>query len=175
MKEHPIIFNTENVKAILEGRKTQTRRVIKPQPLTYLPEYNQVDMFMFAYPTKYGSDTPVLARCPYGQVGDRLWVRESFLYCNGFRYKATDNDPVMKYKPAIFMPRWASRITLEITRLRVERINDISYNDARTEGFLSPAMFHEKWDSLNAKRGYGWKINPWVWVIEFGAIGVREI
>jgi hypothetical protein len=199
MKEHPIIFSGEMVRAILEDRKTQTRRIIKPQPnpyvcgdevrLTYVPSipYYQVGIFNH-HPCEFREDAGFI-KCPYNQPGDRLWVRETFGYHQAgvdnivyrakepnARYKITDN----KWKPSIFMPRWASRINLEIVNIRVERVNDIAHEDAILEGFHEGTdpnnygtgsrardWFAELWDSINAKRGYGWKVNPWVWVIVF--------
>ena len=134
--------------------------------------------------------------CPYGVPGDRLWVRETF-YSNGMckntmscHYRATYNglftpDTVpWKWTPSIFMPRWASRITLEITGVRVERVQDISEEDARAEGipdeyraghriYYRP-RFKTLWDSINAKRGFGWDSNPWVWVVEFKRVGADQ-
>ena len=192
MKERPIIFSGEMVRAILDGRKAMTRRVIK---------YYQFD-FRQAPATS--------TECPYGQPGDRLWVRETWsgpLYPQGDRifYKANgvEDDsgerdgwwfdipgkkgeeefiPNFKanWKSPLFMPRWASRILLEITAVRVERIKDIAGKDIEAEGipvdftisgaFSALHKFHELWDSLNAKRGYGWDANPWVWVISFRRI-----
>ena len=172
MKERPIIFSGEMVRAILDGRKTQTRRVIKPQPLRDYAELR--------------------SRCPHGVPGDRLWVRET----HGFlaeqvlyradvpsdfeEYKKTAFWRVEKWRPSIHMPRWASRITLEITGVRVELVQRIGLGDITAEGIqadLGPAAhstindsyvrFIELWDSINAKRGYGWDTNPWVWVLEF--------
>ena len=197
MKEHPILFNTENVRAILDGRKAQTRRVIKSQPpASYHSPIEIVDaMWGFLKPSQ--GDLPHIITCPYGQAGDRLWVRETWNV--GYEYDALSpsglwNHPQVYYiaddlrgialigktRPSIFMPRWASRITLEITEVRVERLQEISINDCKNEGikdrvtkvgndWLSDAIvqFRELWDSLNAKRGYGWEVNPWVWVVLF--------
>ena len=176
MKERPILFSGEMVRAILDGRKTQTRRVVKP-PKGMSERYAGVD-----FP------------CPYGVRGDRLWVREAFSRCacglclrgwpkNGYHmpsYRA-DTERDIVYHPSIHMPRWASRIDLEITGIRVERVQDISEHDVLCEGVRwdgehdSPWMlqlntFHQLWDSINGKRGYGWDKNPWVWVVEFKRI-----
>jgi len=173
MKERPILFSGQMVRAILEGRKTMTRRVIKPQPVG-----------AWAAPGK--------TACPYGQPGDRLWVRETFAtLCPGsyeeekpragahqdIRYKASDRMADCsadirgyRWRPSIFMPRWASRINLEITAVRVERVKDISINDAHAEGMTGTHTlgdFRELWDSINSKRGHGWDANSWVWVVEF--------
>jgi len=204
------------VRAILEGRKTMTRRVINPQP----PEE-----FEAPYLDKDGrwkvceNNSPDVLRtyqlhCPYGVLGDHLWARETFANINKpgikpeYIYRA---DPVEideyendggKWKPSIHMPRWASRITLEIVSLRVERLQDISEEDARAEGIKEKRWqdlkkcpmsliggigstlpscpqyrygFYELWDSINAKRGCSWESNPWVWVIKFKRILGKEV
>jgi hypothetical protein len=149
-------------------------------------------------------------RCPYGYPGDRLWVRETFaagepghpsgaglrVYLNLPREKQCDTKivyasdeadvyyPPIPWRPSIHMPRWASRITLEVVSVKVERLQDISVADAKAEGircsdcppgFLTPdrhycgcrSLFANLWDDINDKRGYGWSQNPWVWVVEF--------
>lgn len=191
MKERPILFSSEMVRAILDGRKTQTRRVVRPQP----PEE-----FGFAICDPHGlccwsadaeeggdcfpSDNPM--RCPYGQPGDRLWVRETWGYGEPREvnpgtiiatavYRADpDATPNNGWKPSIHMPRWAGRITLGIIAVRVERVSDISTEDAFDEGILQGAgargRFRELWDSINSERGYPWESNPWVWVVEFRVI-----
>jgi hypothetical protein len=205
MKERPILFSTPMVKVILDGRKTMTRRVIKPQ----------FKILHALYPD--GSiDTERIFRksdwrihCPYGQVGDRLWIRETFAPCQmlsgktNITYKADGGKPPLylmadgkeipcHWKPSIFMPRWASRITLEITNIRVEKLKEITHDDAVLEGCyynfnlnkgltckLHPEVcdtatvhcFANLWDSINAKRGYSWESNPWVWVISYRLAG----
>jgi hypothetical protein len=207
MRERPILFSSEMVRAILDGRKTQTRRVIKPQPIDVdLVEILCGNKVHYRRPT----DDPMIEEalklpeyqvrsviaglkenCPYGKPGDRLWVRETWAWRYGkekykdqrdIEYKATNEigSGVIFWKPSIFMPRWASRIMLEIVNVRVERVQDISRNDCILEGLSSKISLNnygtgsiEKdgyavlWDSINAKRGYGWDVNPWVWVIEF--------
>ena len=175
MKERPILMNTENVKAILADRKSQTRRVIKPQPeLRVSDEQYKANM------------TKLIYLCPYGQVGDRLWVRETFCEhtTGGVIYRADEKplEGIYSYhtwRPSIHMPRWASRITLEITEVRVERVQEITEEDAKTEGVNEISLidrdgyyssFADLWDSINAKRGYGWDTNPWVWVISFDKV-----
>lgn len=177
MKERPILFRGEMVRAILSGIKTQTRRVLKPQPSFV----NQCGIPF--YPDGKG---PVDYRdCPYGQPGDRLWVRETWMKPEGgaldYRAKWTPRDerkmPVHeKWRPSIFMPRWASRITLGITDVRVERLQMITDSDSLAEGAghlydaeveCPRAGFARLWDSINAKRGCGWNTNPWVWVVKF--------
>lgn len=204
MKERPILFSTAMVKAILESRKTQTRRVIKnPYKYELNPDFSK-SMDSFAI----GGIEKLINNCPYGKPGDRLWVRETwqetiFLHPSdenyGYIYKASENgeawesnDENWKWKPSIFMPYEAARILLEITDIRVERVQDISENDAISEGIemvsefellgnfyanygkedigtaLHPTnSFRTLWNSINAKRGYGWDVNPWVWVVEF--------
>lgn len=159
IEEHPILFSTEMVRAILDGRKTQTRRIIKPQPLKYFPEGAASNnkpprhiWWSFIYPTKHGSDTHIYRKCPYGKVGDRLWVKED-------------------YKYLIQM----ARTFLEITNIRVERVQNISGPDVYNEGCPPECAsyrmwFSHLWNTINAKRGYGWDKNPWVWVIEFKSL-----
>jgi len=197
----PIIFNTAMVKAILDGPKTQTRRVMKPQP--YEEEYLVVGNYTPALVDKNGDQYPadyqlfgaytedgeLTWKCPYGQVGDRIWVRETWGVTYGWDndsprdigqretiyYKAggsTNNEgthlhDVRKWRPSIFMPRRASRITLEITEVRVEQLNCMTESDAHLEGVDNLVTFMLLWDRLNKKRGYEWESNCWVWVITF--------
>lgn len=191
MNDKPIIFSAPMVRAILEDRKTQTRRIIKPQPDKDLDP----DTLKGAW-----EDGFIDVKCPYGKIGDLLWVRESFYEprCDGtVIYRANwkkdaqqrgfDNIPDAvdwKWKPSIHMPRWASRITLQINDIRIERIQDISERAAKAEG-ARPAFtriirenwpvvphpqyvwgFEELWESINGKGS--WNENPWVWVIHFG-------
>ncbi len=174
MKTRPIIFQPEMVRAILDGRKSQTRRVIKPQP--YILTGTQPDEWPDEYPEL----------CPYGVPGDRLWVRETMWRNSGY----IENDkPKLKNDgkiPSIHMPRWKSRLTLEITNVRVERVQDISYQDVFCEGIdkrnirsfelfgdsehrllVARRHFQVLWDKMHKKRGFGWSENPWVWVVEF--------
>lgn len=201
MKEYPVIFNSEMVRAILDGRKTQTRRVIK---LSH--ERGMVNPVIRGRNGEISSISCRLAPtlCPFGQVGDRLWVRETWTHesidaedgCYAPDYRATANgQPVAgKWIPSIHMPRWASRITLEITAVRVERLNDISEEDAKAEGvkpagdmlpdypdtFLTPkgdfatasVAFKRLWESIYGEES--WSANPWVWVIEFHRVEVRD-
>jgi hypothetical protein len=187
MKERPILFNDEMVRAILDGRKTQTRRVAKVETCDTRPLGGG---HVFITPTGcYSPRTPEhhVSYCPYGQPGDRLWVRETFRVIDGqtqpriaIDYRADPEDKWCrigdflgdgkKWRPSIHMPRWASRILLEITNVRVERVQEISVADAKAEGVCglsARAEFLMLWDSINAKRGFGWDANPWVWVIEF--------
>jgi hypothetical protein len=190
MKERPIIFSGEMVKAILEGRKTQTRRVIKPQPKgKYNMTLNSRAQFI-----EWGNKA-YYPLCPYGSVGDRLWVREvwreaytKYIGSNGIIYKADKEKSLgmaeycaYKWKSPIHMPRWASRITLEITDIRVERLQEISEVSAYKEGVnynpytegISVMLFQSLWNSL-AKKGFKWEDDPWVWVLEFERIRGRK-
>ena len=170
------------IRAILNGNKTQTRRVIKVQP----------DKHGDIYPY---NDWKAMKKCPYGQSGDRLWVREThravLLGDQPFlSYRATsDTDEPDRYpitvaqydsiagkpgswRPSIFMPRWASRITLEVTCVNPQELQAISEDDAADEGIerhRGPYIldFAKAWDSINAERGYSWGSNPWVWVVKF--------
>lgn len=178
MKERPILFWGAMVRALLDGSKTQTRRAWRVQP----PPGVRIGW------------VPGETRQPYGWAGDRLWVRETFgISYDGSAipwtgadaqrdgkviYRATfDEKPDegrLPWKPSIFMPRWASRITLEITGVRAERLQAISRGDAMDEGCPFPNMaqgqdprqwYAELWDSINGAGG--WAANPWVWVVEF--------
>jgi len=161
MKEHPILFNSEMVLAILEGRKTQTRRIIKPQPQLYRFGDNHESLSFVSPATIPGysavgvdrvMETAEYLKCPFGKDGDRLWVREKFRYynwleecacyddCNCSRqdgkpiYYADSFDNESKWKPSIRMPRKASRINLIIDEIRVERLQDITPEDCESEG-----------------------------------------
>ena len=172
MKERPIIFSADSVKAIIDGRKTQTRRVVKPNQRTkWLLCYDWTDEYI------KDPDNYLVKECPYGEPGNGLWVRETWADPCDERlpvYKA-DNATAyqsIKWRSPIYMPRWASRITLEITDVRVERLQDINFQGLSAEGMygeLTNALdrYEELWDNLNAKRGYPWSSNSWVWVIEF--------
>lgn len=199
MKEFPILFSAPMVRAILEGRKTQTRRVITEQPLR--PEVaphceNGWWMWRVWTPENTAHGMPSVRigdrRCPYGVAGDRLWVRETFHWSQAVlpgkprrppMYRADGEAGVPKWTPAIHMPRAACRLELEVTGVRVERLQEISANDAKAEGideedfgpppesegfeFDYRAGYQQLWDSLNEKRGFGWSTNPWCWVVEF--------
>ncbi len=198
MSEHPILMSGEMVRAILDGRKTQTRRVILPQPLdTWMkgPDWSKYYVdgqknLWIEHPTKHTE-----IKCPYGVPGDTLWVRETWWGANNGKpyrnaiaplptvvHRANDTSGTanrVKWRPSIHMPRWASRLTLDVVKLRVERVQEISEEDAIAEGVSGngvehgPAKqtaryrYHVLWDRINAKRGYVWASNPWVWVIEF--------
>lgn len=192
MKERPIVFNGETVRAILDGRKTQTRRPYKGVSPTFYPS---------ASGGCWGLPIGEKQKAPLGTVGDRLWVRETFYWEEGsdktieqVAYRASNEMPPQvkamgcRWTPSIHMPRWASRIDLEITRVWVERVQDITEEDAKAEGIVeseigrlasrvlanykmqtrAPAIlqFAELWKSI-----YGtWDANPWVWAYEFRRI-----
>jgi hypothetical protein len=206
-KERPIIFSAPMVRAILEGRKTQTRHVCKPQPV-YVSDCGDRFYDGCDYKKSWCKPNAGFIDCPFGNIGDRLWVKETFgvfdcdrePYDNSisWAYKATPyilepdeetysddlitlDDLVDKeWRSPIYMPRIASRITLEITNIRVERLQDISDKDALAKGIenffgvtyngrFPPAdgrlRFSEMWESTQDKNP--WNTNPWVWVIEF--------
>lgn len=197
MKERPILFNSEMVRAVLDDRKTQTRRVCVGQR-----ELSRAADFQ-------------LSRCPYGQPGDRLWVKETWrvgtpsddkkpkailpsLVARGkgitVLYEAggwksvgpvgrkepayANDEPMPKWagkcRPSIFMPREFSRITLEIESVRVQRVQEITADDCRAEGIGDDFndvgaryCFGQLWNSINEPRSLGWDVNPWVWAITF--------
>ena len=206
MEERPILMNGEMVRATLADLKTQTRRVIKPQPIYTAHDGELAFADRECHPF-YKKQRGI--KCPYGKPGDRLWVRETFRPAgydlNGqvIKYRADGSTKVCDspkslggtglehgevWEPSIFMPRWASRITLEIVSVRVERVQEITLQDIDAEGLhqrgiysiqrkeglsLSGAIrwkFKELWNSINEKRGFGWEANPWVWVVEFKVI-----
>ncbi|MEA4865332.1 MAG: hypothetical protein VB088_08040 [Sphaerochaeta sp.] len=177
MKERPIIFSGESVRAILDGRKSMTRRVVNQRVLERLkfsPSGELLGSFDELHP-EWGM-YPTVDDAPY-QIGDRLWVREAFAFPR--IYKADSNLSDLKWKSPMFMSRLMSRLTLEITDIRVERLPDITNDDARAEGIIPEIIaghayylgeFHDFWNSLNAKRGYPWESNPWVWAISFKVV-----
>jgi len=228
MKEHPIIFSATMVRAILADTKTQTRRVVKPSPEWTEPgtawkfsEDGHSGPGWYAYNEDYPEEGALFYRCPYGQPGDRLWVREAFRFLDSFdrdspsrvgdlclnagyqkpwaptQYEADGlRDNWMnvgtapgsitagKLRPGIHMPLWASRITLEVVSVRVERLADISKDDAMAEGivlqpdggfgladsthynFSDPTdSYCSLWEAINGAGS--WLSNPWVWVVEF--------
>jgi hypothetical protein len=229
VKDRPILFSAPMVRAILESRKTQTRRVVMP-PKGW-PQFSQCDPFAMPPAVWWWNGeherVGVRQECPYGQPGDRLWVRETFAlessvednkppFNDGrpvFRpaptdeyspswfqphYKATDQTPDLccertncrdcadqgygpHWRASIHMPRWASRITLEVVSVRVERLQDISEADARAEGVTdfgnvtndntgeidrdAVEAYESLWESIHGPGS--WEENPWVWVVEF--------
>lgn len=239
----PILFSAEMVRAIQDLRKTQTRRVIKPQPPEFADWFERkTDGFKAYMAPGEPCDYPLI-KAPY-KPGDILWVRETWrigawnedIGCIAVDYKADNyarrewirikdeerfkrywiestDDAIKagvepdengeyhweprqaptKWRPSIFMPREAARLFLKVTSVKVERLQEITEEDARAEGVLwerarkinqletsdsiydnAKALFMRLWDSINAKRGYGWDKNPWVWVIEFERISKEE-
>lgn len=195
MKERPIIFSAQMVRAILSGAKTQTRRVMKVRCHS-ICEGDDGKLWPWSEDAELAED--FWHPCPFGKPGDRLWVRETFaaaIYSDGMRlveYKADrslsdfdgyDDPAGGRWRPSIHMPRWASRITLEITDVRVERLQDISEADAVAEGCkpIRPELvqdglivrpgrsaveeFRLVWESINGPES--WAANPWVWCITF--------
>lgn len=215
-KERPILLNGEMVRATIEGRKTQTRRIVKPQPnppnrrgfdpVAYAVKDHNPEWWWMKFQddpgdfiTEYSEE---IGACPYGQPGDRLWVRETFGVMPGtldeekqFVYRADCPldiqgwparrgaiEDFIRWRPSIHMPRIASRLILEITNIRVERLNDISAEDALAEGVewghfgwrdylnaerrksSAKQSFQTLWESINGAGS--WEANPWVWVIE---------
>ncbi|EBB0448452.1 hypothetical protein GID46_15345 [Salmonella enterica] len=202
MKERGMIFNAEMVRAILDGRKTQTRRVLATyqDAVKFCPEWdvNGKQIFIVLGEKDHTGMNPVITAipCPFGQPGDRVWVRETFrvhsratdvatlVYRASVRNSWTEqthrvpvavcNKPATpeKWTPSIHMPRWASRITLEITGVRVERLNSITESDAEAEGVTDTGFgdllvdgYRYLWKSIYGEES--WADNPWVWVIEF--------
>jgi len=232
MTERPILFSAEMVRAILDGRKTQTRRKMKAQPypdsIVTVKHFNQtvIDRHgdMQPGPEIFGAhwdDGEHGLRCPYGAPGDTLWVRETWAHYQTVNhvwrsegrafdevsdglagYRADGHDSIEdfrahvrlmsgcdlehviingdRWRPSIHMPRWASRITLRITDVRVERLQDISEGDARAEGCPYPpewagrfmdrdetakTWFKSLWNHIHGPDA--WQENPWVWVISF--------
>ena len=229
MKERPILFSAPMVRALLDGRKTQTRRIVKPQPKVIHALHG--DASLTTERIFRSGDQRI--HCPFGQAGDFLWVRETWAHYHTINhvrridarafdevsdglagYRADGHDTIEdfrrhvrlmsecdleaveingnRWRPSIHMPRWASRITLEVTGVRVERLQEISEDDAKAEGVepwvigdgwreygLPPSVeaagthplrsardsFASLWESINGPGS--WKANPWVWVIEF--------
>jgi hypothetical protein len=208
VKEHPIIFSAAMVRAIFEGRKTQTRRIVKPPKWSMPWGMNEISLWNGAPTIPDDDDATYFIECPYGKPGDRLWVRETwrpvpieisthkkpntFLTDAGREFRE-DSDGPGPWKSPIYMPRWASRITLEIVSVRVERLQEISETDCWAEGLEAcDGMFDEKvyamakrmqsdgyngtfedakpsyaclWESINGRGS--WDANPWVWCLEF--------
>ena len=204
MKERPIIFSAPMVRAILAGTKTQTRRVVKLKPWQQIEERDDGAPWPWMYDDDRAGDHWL--PCPYGQAGDRLWVREAWrvvwssdneppreldaAYRFWYEADAPLQDGYGKLRPSIHMPRFASRITLEITSVRVERLQDITEADAIAEGVTpkwepgcsgrlmeaiggfsfrpAASAYADLWESLHGPGS--WDANPWVWVVEFKRI-----
>ena len=182
--EKPIIFSAPPmVRAIIEGRKTQTRRVIK----NILPTVQRIEPNGPNSWAMFGNNNGWTIECPYGIPGSRLWVREKWrpsqVKGKVWYAEVCGDDLHPRWHSPIFMPRWASRITLEVVSVRVERAQEISRKDAIAEGMNRDAPLNDYgtgsietdayaklWDFLNSKRGYPWASNPWVWCISFRRI-----
>ncbi len=212
-KERPILFSGPMVRALLAGRKTQTRRVVKQQPpavavdaghlISGDPKTNGLWWWLDSTDLMDASTVGDEFRCPYGVPGDRLWVKETHatpndqvvIYRANWREDALargmDNVPVddsaIRWRPSIHMPRWASRLTLAITDVRVERLQDISVADAVTEGcdpvHMQPGGptgdpgegwldyregYRALWNAINGPDS--WDANPWVWALTFEVV-----
>lgn len=184
MIERPILFRPENVRAILDNRKSQTRRVMKPQP-----QLIKGDLWTWKGELVSGGKIRGCLKVVY-QPGDLLWVREKWaqgVSCVVYAADYIGDDPefvkTARWKSSIHMPRWASRLTLEIVNVCVERVQDISTHDIGAEGinlhdnsaggfaeylrYGARNQFIDLWNSINAKHGYGWDKNPWCWRITF--------
>lgn len=208
MKERFILFSAPMVRAILAGTKTQTRRVVKLKPGDSVNKFFEDEGRGEIYIQSADDEVCTAYPCPYGKLGDRLWVKETHFLTpprwtdHESNYNVRDpegngriagyvatmdpeaircaHDYKLRQRPSIHMPRWASRLTLEITSVRVERVQEISEADAKAEGVRdlltrpdsvaikpSTACFIRLWDSINAACSFGWDANPWVWVVEF--------
>lgn len=184
--ERPILFDTPMVRAILEGRKTVTRRVIRPQP-----EGRPIRMLANScYPGCFAiKGTPRVIRPPY-QPGDILWVRETWAEMPyGFVYRADEEEPEGwdtddRWRPSIHMPREAARLFLQVTMVRAERLREMVLADVLMEGVQEAGAYEDTWDLWHqtwdrtirpADRPiYGWAANPWVWVISFERVDRPE-
>jgi hypothetical protein len=210
MKERPILFSAPMVRGILAATKTLTRRVVTPRPPKILPAYGPkvywpardrhmtsdpggAAYLQFERPGDYDGMRVMRGgfgfRCPYGQPGDRLWVRETHMDLGACALYRADPGaeaeralvaPRQRWAPSTHMPRAASRITLEVTGVRVERLQDISEADAVAEGApwaacgapqegSHKAGFAQLWESINGPGS--WAANPWVWVVAFKRVG----
>ena len=166
MKEHPILMQGWGVRTTLDGRKSQTRRVIKPQAWSYANDaLGQQQIYARSGPEDFGDPTPI--RCPYGQPGDLLWVRETWapntygsIYIN-YRYKANGEtlEQGQHWKPSIFMPKAAARIWRRITDIRAEQVQDISDEDCYAEGVenINPLNYGERDDTMRGRFGCVWE------------------
>ncbi|EOD2408835.1 MULTISPECIES: hypothetical protein [Acinetobacter calcoaceticus/baumannii complex] len=200
MTVRPILFNTEMVRAILNGSKTETRRVIKNKLLKNIGIAEHLGEIFGIEDSKSKISSYFQKYCPFGAIGDQLFVQETYgskirslggTPHKSFVYKADNPNEIayydcngkgypVRWKPSSRMPRKASRILLEIVDIRVERLHEISDEDAKAEGFDKPKgvstkqsycshnpvlSFQRHWESIKGKES--WKENPWVWVIEF--------
>lgn len=190
--EHPMLFQTEMVQAIMEDRKTQTRRTKRLEEFNdeVLHNLHRVNGFNFKCAMIEKPDLVKLIRPPYGQPGDLLWVKETFTTWCDIPYYKQETKPgneIGPWKPSIHMPKAASRIWLMVEDVRAEKLQDITEEDAKSEG-IEPVLngfknyirslplywqnprpaynsFASLWKSINGEKS--WKSNPWVWVIKF--------
>ena len=196
--EQPIIFSTEMVKAIIDKKKTVTRRIVKPQPAGFMDYFVYFHSENKNYRSSFGAYMQAVfgEPCSYPRIkakyaiGDRLWVRETFL-----RMKRPKNCPFLpsggeigwwtkgdsdycykasiehyqddKWSSPLFLPRIASRFLLEVTGVRIERLHELDDTEALLEGFENRDDFKKFWDLKNVKRGFPWAANPWVYRIQF--------
>jgi hypothetical protein len=201
MTEHPILFSAPMVRAILDGSKTQTRRIVKPHPIAkpFQIQGEATGDWFTENPPHLRRDKMFAQRfrCPYGLAGDRLWVREAWLDAWAqnlphtsvqYHYRADLGNEHYRYRwsPSIHMPRAASRISLAVTEVRVQRLQDISEEDAKAEGIVPVTApnghityqvpgelagqtpqraFKVLWEGINGNAS--WAANPWVWAISF--------
>ena len=183
MKERPILFSAPMVRAILDGRKTVTRRIFKPDRMTWDANGRYTTYAMRGGELSTTGSGPFkpsswLHYCPYGQPGeDRLYVRETWAAPHAYdhlpprlipqdariHYAATEDRGGLLWRPSIHMPRWASRITLEVTGVRVETLGVISHEDALAEGVSSIEEYKALWINING----AWLPETWVWVLDF--------
>lgn len=190
MKERPILFSGAMVRALLAGTKTQTRRVVKMKPHQQIEQRDDGTNWPWMYDSERDADAWLT--CPYGKPGDWLWVRETWHDASSALHSCAlyraDGGEIYggKWAPSIHMPRWASRITLEITSVRVERLQDIDISAAQAEGVSDTgslildsagneqggpiAEYAVLWEQINGPGS--WDANPWVWVLEFRRIDV---
>ena len=214
MREPPLLMQGPLVRKTLAGLKTQTRRPIKPQPDDDIVdvEYDAIaDLWLGNTPedNDLGYTSSWAMRCPLGQVGDRLWVREMWAHPGDeeiiyradkwaadlvAKWKEDPNYPQVKWTPSIHMPRWACRLVLPLVSVRVERVQDITEDDAKAEGVerisagpgwecwmgygpgpscgTARDSFRSLWISIYGQES--WDANPWVWVAEWDHIEVRK-
>lgn len=194
--EKPILFKGDMVRAILDGRKTQTRRVIKNVPDGYHPELFRERVLKTSAWCNIEDENPhmtpvhdkVMFQCPYGKVGDKLWVRETWSKdaCEDMHFRAdclgthTELGYKIIWKSPIHLKKIHARLWLEVTGVRVERVRDISGPDIVAEGIKhctdlskmesDSCRFLVLWESMHGLTNYAWRENPWVWVVEFKRI-----
>ena len=183
MRVRPILMSVPMARALVDGRKHQTRRVIKPQPPeSYVLLDSRPATDVAEWVCSSDEAAPVHAvRCPHGSRGDLLWVRETWASNDGgsatrqasISYRADCDGLRGPWRPSLHMPRWASRITLRLNDVRVVRLWTASLTDIIAAGCpyamreAALRWFRCQWEASYAKRGYGWETNPWVWVLQF--------